>query len=70
MITKTIFSLAKNSLHYNSEPQSRLAGYSSEYLAGRRLTSRIFGWNNTFKPGLHIVVRISEHACDDASKRI
>ena len=22
------------------------------------------------KPGLHIVVRIAEHACDDASKRI
>ena len=25
---------------------------------------------NCFKPGLHIVVRIVEHACDDASKRI
>ena len=23
-----------------------------------------------FKPGLHIVVRVTEHACDDASKRI
>ena len=22
------------------------------------------------KPGLHMVVRIAEHACDDASKRI
>ena len=22
------------------------------------------------KPGLHIVVRVAEHACDDASKRI
>ena len=22
------------------------------------------------KPGLHIVVRIAEHACDDTSKRI
>ena len=24
----------------------------------------------TLKPGLHIVVRVAEHACDDASKRI
>ena len=24
----------------------------------------------SLKPGLHIVVRIAEHACDDASKRI
>ena len=24
------------------------AGYSSEYLAGRKFASRIFGWNNTF----------------------
>ena len=24
----------------------------------------------TFKPGLHIVVRVAEHDCDDASKRI
>ena len=23
-----------------------------------------------FKPGLHMVVRVAEHACDDASKRI
>ena len=23
-----------------------------------------------FKPGLHVVVRVAEHACDDASKRI
>ena len=22
------------------------------------------------KPGLHIVIRVAEHACDDASKRI
>ena len=25
---------------------------------------------NRLKPGLHIVGRIAEHACDDASKRI
>ena len=24
----------------------------------------------SLKPGLHIVVRVSEHACDDASKTI
>ena len=24
------------------------AGYSSEYSAGRKFASRIFGWNNTF----------------------
>ena len=23
-----------------------------------------------FKPGLHIVIRVAEHACDDASKKI
>ena len=26
--------------------------------------------NFNLKPGLHIVVRVAEHACDDASKRI
>ena len=26
--------------------------------------------DSSFKPGLHIVVRVAEHACDDASKRI
>ena len=31
-----------------SEPQSHPAGYSSEYLCGRRFTSRMFGCNNTF----------------------
>ena len=35
-------------MYYNSEPQSHPAGYSSEYLSGRRFTSRMFGWNNTF----------------------
>ena len=25
---------------------------------------------SSLKPGLHIVVRVAEHACDDASKRI
>ena len=27
-------------------------------------------WRPGLKPGLHIVVRVAEHACDDASKRI
>ena len=26
--------------------------------------------NNTLKPGLHIVVRVAERACDNASKRV
>ena len=27
-------------------------------------------WRPRLKPGLHIVVRVAEHACNDASKRI
>ena len=27
-------------------------------------------WKSGLKPGLHTVVRIAEHACNDASKRI
>ena len=31
-----------------------------------------YTWDNAgdLKPGLHIVVKVAEHACDDASKRI
>ena len=40
----------------------------------RAITSfRVISWYEitlSLKPGLHIVARIVEHACDDASKRI
>ena len=39
---------------------------------GRKLMLTILPtiWRPGFKPGLHMVVRVAEHACDDASKRI
>ena len=38
--------------------------------ANKCLRSLLLIWRQGFKPGLHIVVRIAEHACDDASKTI